>query len=146
MKTHGRLPALNGRLVMELDRGRVRELLTVVALSALMLLPLLVYVWLNTEWIQSGYRLEQLKNERDLLVEAQHQLRLERASLQNLTRIEEVATGRLGLAQPPGGTVLLVDTRRLKPAPATAPGRLARAGSGTGSGREERDASVIGTN
>ncbi len=146
MKSHGSLPALNGRLVMELDRGRVRELLMVVALSALMLLPLLVYVWLNTEWIQSGYRLEQLKNERDHLVEAQHQLRLERASLQNLTRIEAVATGQLGLAQPPVGTVLLVDTKHLKPAPAPAHGRLARAGSGTGADGGERDASDIGTN
>jgi len=145
MKSHARLPGLNRRLVLELDHGRVRELLTVVVLSALMLLPLLVYVWLNTEWVQSGYRLERLKNERDLLVEAQHQLRLEKASLRNLARVEKVAAGQLGLAQPPGGTVVLVDTKRLKPASSPAPGRLARAGT-AGPIQEKRDASDLGTN
>jgi cell division protein FtsL len=125
MKNQVRLPGLNRNLVLELDRGRVRELLLVVALSGLMLLPLLVYVWQNVEWIEGGYRIEKLKNQRDRLVEVNHQLRLEKASLTSLARVEQAAGERLGLAQPPAGTVVLVDGKRLKPARRTGSGALA---------------------
>lgn len=114
---HSRLPGLNRRLVMELDRGRARELLLVVALSALMLAPLLLYVWQSVDWFQTGYRIEQLKSRRDHLVEVNHQLRLERTSLESLARVEAIAVGQLGLEQPPSGTVVLVDVTHLRPRP-----------------------------
>lgn len=112
---HLRLPWLNERLVLEPDRGRMRELLLVLALSGVMLLPLLFYVRQSSDWLRAGYRIEKLKNQRDRLTELNHELRLEKASLENLVRVEKVAAGQLGLAQPPGGTVVLVDTRHLSP-------------------------------
>src|SRR5262245_13231949 len=115
-RTYGKLPGLNRRLVLELDRGRVREMLLAIGLSALLLLPLLLYVWQSSEWIRGGYRTEQLKNQRDRLLEVNQQLRLEKASLENLVRVGQVACDQLGLAEPPNGTVVLVDTRRPKPA------------------------------
>lgn len=117
---HLRLPWLNERLVLEPDRGRMRELLLALLLSGLMLLPLLFYVRQSSEWLRAGYRIEKLKNQRDHLNELNQELRLEKASLQNLVRVETVAAGQLGLAQPPGGTVVLVDTKHL-------PSRLASA-------------------
>ena len=130
-KGAGRLPGLNHRLVLELDRGRVREMLLAVALSGLMLLPLLLYVWQSSEWVRSGYRIERLKNQRDRLVEINHQLRLEEASLQNLGRVEQVASGQLDLTEPPGGTVVLVDMTHLRPARQPASGRVASTGTVT---------------
>ena len=139
-RNQARLPGLNRRLVLELDRGRVRELLLAVALSGLMLLPLLLYVWQSSEWIRSGYRIEHLKSQRDHLVEVNRQLRLEKASLENLARVEQVAGGPLGLAQPPGGTVVLVDMNRLKPARQPASGRVAATRTLTRQGSPESDA------
>jgi len=117
---HLKLPWLNERLVLEPDRGRMRELLLAVALSGLMLLPLLFYVRQSSEWLRAGYRIEKLKNQRDHLNEVNQELRLEKASLENLVRVETVAAGQLGLAQPPGGTVVLVDTKHLSPRVASA--------------------------
>lgn len=111
------LPGLNRRLTLELDRGRVRELLIVVGLAGVMLLPLLAYVWQNVEWIESGYAIERLKNRRERLMEANHQLRLERSTLTSLGRVQRLADERLGLAEPPGGTVVLIAS----PDPAVAP-------------------------
>ena len=130
---------LNGRLVLELDRGRVRELILAVALAGIMLLPLLLYVWQSSEWIRTGYRIEQLKNQRDHLAEINLQLRLEKASLESLARIQQLAGEQLGLAEPPGGTVVLVDTSRLRPASQHVSGRVAS--TRTSLGRSEPDAS-----
>ena len=129
---------------MELDRGRSREMLLAVLLSAVVLLPLLVYVWQNVEWFRSGYRIEELKTRRDRLAEAARHLRLERSSLQDLTRVERVAVEEMGLREPPGGTVVLVDRERVLPArpvspsapPAVAQQRPAESGT---PGPERRD-------
>jgi cell division protein FtsL len=107
MRHQVRVKGLNRRLVLESDRARTRELLVVVALSVFMLLPVLAYVWQNVEWIQIGYRIEKLKNQRDHLVEAQHRLRLEKASLENLARIERVGVHQLGLTEPPSSMVVM---------------------------------------
>lgn len=123
-RTQVRLPGLNHRLVMELDRGHVREMLLVMGLAALMLLPVLLYVWQSSNWIRSGYQIEKLKNQRDRLAEIHHQLQLEKASLESLARIEHVALDQLGLAEPPGGTVVLIETAR----PAPRSGNVAAAG------------------
>lgn len=116
---------LNRRLTMELDRGRLRELVLVVGLAAAMLLPLLAYVWQNVEWIESGYALERLKTRKDRLIEANNQLRLERSSLESLARVQRLADERLGLAEPPGGTVVLVAPPDPKAGRTPTNGRLA---------------------
>jgi cell division protein FtsL len=108
MRNQIRLPGLNRRLVMERDHGRVRELLLVVSLSGLMLMPLLFYVWQNVEWIRIGYRVERLQDRHDRLVELNQKLMLERATLEGLSRVERVATERLGMAPPPDGTVVML--------------------------------------
>ena len=108
MKNQVRLPGLNRRLVMERDHGRVRELLLAMGLSGLMLIPLLLYVWQNVEWIRIGYRVERLQKQHDHLVELNHKLILERAYLESLARVERVATEELGLAMPPAGTVVMM--------------------------------------
>lgn len=120
-----RLPGMNARLVMELDRGRSREMLLAVFLSAVLLLPLLIYVWQNVEWFRSGYRLEELKSRRDRLAESGRQLGLEKASLEDLRRVEALAVDAIGLREPPAGTVLLVDRDRVRPARPAPPTAIA---------------------
>jgi cell division protein FtsL len=91
---------LNQHLVKERDQARARELRRVIWICAAMLLPVLFYVWQQVEYIRYGYQVEQLREERSRLVEWNRQLRLERATLLNLRRVEKVAAGQLGLVPP----------------------------------------------
>jgi cell division protein FtsL len=97
-------PIRNRHLVREIDRGRVRELLVVVMLAGFLLVPLLVYVWNHMEWIRVGYELERLQRERVAQAELGERLRIEKATLSSLARVEAQAGPRLGLA--PAGVVL----------------------------------------
>jgi cell division protein FtsL len=91
---------LNQHLVKERDQARARELRRVIWICAAMLLPVLFYVWQQVEYIRYGYQVEQLREERSRLVEWNRQLKLERATLLNLRRVEKVASGQLGLVPP----------------------------------------------
>src|SRR5262249_32103726 len=95
-------PIRNRHLVRELDRGRVKELILVVALVAVLLLPLLAYVWNHMEYIRVGYEIERLKKERVAEVELRERLRIEKSSLESLTRVEREATSTLGLVPAAG--------------------------------------------
>ncbi len=96
----GRRVVLNQRLVKERDEARSRELRRVVWICAGLLVPVLFYVWQQVEYIRYGYRVEQLRTEKARLVEWNRKLRLERATLLDLKRIEGVAKDRLGLVPP----------------------------------------------
>jgi cell division protein FtsL len=91
---------LNERLVKDRDQARARELQRVVWVCAAMLVPVLFYVWQQVEYIRYGYQVEQLRSEKSRLVEWNRQLKLERATLLNLRRVEKVAAGQLGLVPP----------------------------------------------
>ena len=91
---------LNQRLVKERDQARARDLKRVVWICASLLLPILFYVWQQVEYIRTGYQIEQLRAERNRLVEWNRQMKLERATLLNLKRIETLSRTRLGLIPP----------------------------------------------
>jgi cell division protein FtsL len=96
---------LNQHLVKERDQARARELRRVVWICAVMLVPVLFYVWQQVEYLRYGYQVEQLRAEKARLVEWNRQLRLERATLLDLKRVEKAAV-RLGLVPPtPDNTV-----------------------------------------
>jgi cell division protein FtsL len=134
-----KLPWLNHRLVLEPDRGRMRELLLAVSMSGVMLVPLLLYVRQSSEWLRAGYRIEELKNQRERLIETHRRLRLEKASLESLARVEQVAVLQLGLAQPPAGTVVLVDTSRIRRVRPATSERIASGGAVAGAGPRSPD-------
>lgn len=104
-------PVVNRHLVREIDRGRIRELLVVVGLVALLLLPLLAYVWNHMEWIRVGYEMERLKKERLDQAALGERLRIEKASLSSLARVEREARDRLGLVPSAGAVVPMDDDR-----------------------------------
>ncbi len=88
----------NRHLVREIDRGRLRELMVVASLASLLLVPLLLYVWNHMEWIRLGFELERLEKERLAQAELGERLRVEKAALASLARVESQARRRLGLA------------------------------------------------
>jgi len=141
MKNH---PTLNRRLVREAERIRARDLMLVVLLSTVTLLPVLAHVWQNVEWIQVGYRIEKLKSQRDRLVEMQQRLRLEKASLESLARVERVSLGQLGLSQPPDAMVVLIDRERFESVSDGDAARIASATGVPGDGAADRRADGTG--
>jgi hypothetical protein len=96
---------LNQHLVKERDQARARELRRVVWICAALLVPVLFYVWQQVEYLRYGYRVEQLRAEKERLVEWNRELMVERATLLDLKRVEKEAL-HLGLVPPdPGNTV-----------------------------------------
>jgi cell division protein FtsL len=128
-------PIRNRHLVRELDRGRVRELLLVVALVATLLLPLLAYVWNHMEYIRVGYEIERLKKDRTEQAELRERLRIEKSSLESLPRVEREAKGTLGLVPAAGAEVRVVDEPpaaiAMNGGPAAVPRRSARSDTGS---------------
>ncbi|HEU5181754.1 MAG TPA: cell division protein FtsL [Candidatus Polarisedimenticolia bacterium] len=97
---------LNQHLVKERDEARARELRRLAWICAGLLIPILFYVWQQIEFIRTGYQIEQLRAEKIRLTEWNRQMKLERATLSNLKRIEQLGRARLGLVPPdPENTV-----------------------------------------
>ena len=97
---------LNQHLVKERDEARARELRRLAWICAGLLIPILFYVWQQIEFIRTGYQIEQLRAEKIRLTEWNRQMKLERATLSNLKRIEQLGRTRLGLVPPdPENTV-----------------------------------------
>jgi cell division protein FtsL len=91
---------INARLVKEKDRARARELRILLVYSALIVIPLLAYVWQRVDFIRRSYQVEALKKERQTLMETNRQLVVERSHLLAPDRIERVARRQLGLVDP----------------------------------------------
>jgi len=91
---------LNQHLVKERDEARARELRRLAWICAALLIPILFYVWQQIEFIRTGYQIEQLRAEKIRLTEWNRQMKLERATLSNLKRIETLGRSRLGLVPP----------------------------------------------
>ncbi len=98
---------LNDRLVRERDRERARELLRTLGLGIVVLVPLLLHVFQQVKFVETAYRVAELRSERLALETALRNVRMERASLESLARIEVEARG-LGLIQPPPEAVIMV--------------------------------------
>jgi cell division protein FtsL len=111
----------NTRLVKVSDPQRVREIRAFVAVAVMCFALLLTYALQHLGAIEYGYRIEAQKAQRDALVEANHSLRLEEASLRDPGRIDALAR-RMGLASPAVGQVV-----RLQTGGADSAGYMARA-------------------
>ncbi len=91
---------MNARLVRERDRARARELRRFVIYGAVIVAPLLAYVWQRVDFIRVSYEVESLQKARQAETERQKQLALERSYLLAPDRIEKVARKQLGLGDP----------------------------------------------
>ena len=100
----------NEQLVRELDRKRHRELLMLALTCLALAAAVLAYGWQHFEMIRIGYRMEELRLERERLVKIQRQLFLERASLTSPDRIESIAIRQLGMTRPSVSQIVVMET------------------------------------
>ncbi len=101
-------PIDNSRLVKVEDPKRGREMKQFgIALCCLFLL-VMTYAWQHFKAIEYGYRIEVQKTQRDGLLEINHALRLEDASLRSPDRIDKLAR-EYGMQPPEAGQVIRMD-------------------------------------
>jgi cell division protein FtsL len=92
----------NSRVVKIADPKRRREMLTLGITLAVLFVLVTVYVWQHFSAIEYGYKIEQLKSERDAIAESTRTLGLEEASLKDVSRIARMAR-ELGMQPPVDG-------------------------------------------
>ena len=98
----------NSRLVKVSDPKHNREMAMFFGTAVLLFLLVMVYAWQHFSAIECGYRVEQLRAQRDGLVEMNRALRLEEASLCDPQRIDLLAR-QMGLVAPQAGQVIRLD-------------------------------------
>lgn len=79
--------------------------------SVLLVLALVfvVYGWPRAQLRLTGTSAGRLQRERERLIEENRQLRLEKAALEDLRRVETIAQRDLGLTRPEPGRVIVVE-------------------------------------
>jgi cell division protein FtsL len=113
----------NSKVVREMDPRRGRELWLLLLLAACLVGSLVLYAWPNLELRQAAQSRGRMERERERLLEENRKLRLERSALENLRRVEAIATREMGMVTPPPEQVVVVE----KPAPAPSTPHLASA-------------------
>jgi len=105
----------NSRVLHVVDPKRRRELALFGVMLGLLLMISMVYVWQHFSAIEYGYKIEQLKAERDNIMESNRALKLEESSLRDLSRIDTLAR-QMGMQPPTAGQVEVMDTAGPDPA------------------------------
>lgn len=95
----------NSRLVRPADPERLRQCLRWTGLSLLLAAGVFLYTWQHFRCLQLGYRIEELKAEREQAAQLNLQLKLEAAALRSPMRIDAIARRELGLTVPLPGQV-----------------------------------------
>lgn len=99
----------NEQLVRELDRKRHHELVLVALTGLVLTAALIAYAWPHFEMIRLGYRMEELRQKREDLLEVKHHLELQRATEMDPARIEAIAETELGMVYPDGEHLLTIE-------------------------------------
>jgi cell division protein FtsL len=108
----------NSKVVREVDPRSSRDLWWLVAVVATLVLGLVLYAWPHLQVRQVDSERVRMSREREQLVEVNRKLRLEKASLENLKRVEQIAIRDLGLRPPAPERLIVVE--RASPLPAAA--------------------------
>ena len=107
-------PIDNSRLVKVEDPRRGREMRQFGIALGCFFVFVMAYAFQHFKAIEYGYRIEALKSQRDGLIELNHALRLEEASLRDPERIDRLARA-LGLQSPEAGQVIRMDISLTEP-------------------------------
>ncbi len=100
----------NSRLVRQRHRERLREAAPLLAVAGICLLVALLCAGQHFRYLDTGYRLEELRAQFEAAREWNRTLRLEQASLRDPMRIDTLARARLGLGAPESGQWIPVGT------------------------------------
>lgn len=104
----------NSRVVMVTDPKRRREMVTFGITLGVLFLLVMVYLWQHFSAIEYGYKIEQLKSQRDAIAESNRTLSLEEASLKDLSRIDRLAR-QMGMQRPVDGQWQSMDSAAVDP-------------------------------
>lgn len=106
IEVHYEKRILNNRVIREADARSHRDYIVVTALAAMFLFGLFAYGWQHYQYIQYAYRIEEAQKKKEQASEISQQLRIERAHLRNLRRIDAIARGDLGMVVPSPGQLV----------------------------------------
>ena len=106
----------NSKVVREVDPRASREIWWLILLAAVLVGGLVLYAWPHLQLRQTASEAVELGKVRERLIEENRKLRLEKAALENLRRVETIAVRDLGLQPPPPERSVVVETPR-PPAP-----------------------------
>jgi cell division protein FtsL len=119
----------NSQVVREVDPRMSRDIWLLLLLVAALVGGLVLYAWPNLELREAARVKEQMSRERERLQEENRKLRLEKATLESLRRVEAIAVRDLGLVPPPPESLLVVE----RPVASVPGAQLAR-------GKDDREA------
>ena len=125
-------PVDNSRVVRQVDPRTRREIWWLLLLVAVIAGAAGLYAWPALEIRRAGQAAVDLDRERERLLEENRKLNLEKSALQNLKRVETIATRDLGLEAPAAERSIVVEVPPPLPAGSLiaddeAPARQARA-------------------
>ncbi|HEX9185593.1 MAG TPA: cell division protein FtsL [Vicinamibacteria bacterium] len=109
-------PVDNSRVVRQVDPRSRREILLVILLVAVLAAFLGLYAWPALEIRRAGQAGVELDRQKQRLVEENRKLRLEKAALENLKRVENVASHKLGLVPPAPERSFVIEVEKPLPA------------------------------
>jgi cell division protein FtsL len=99
----------NSRVVREVDPRSSRDLWLLLLLVGTLAGGMVLYAWPHFELRQLGLERQMMQQDRERLIEENRKLRLEKATLENLRRIETIAVRDLGLRPPQPDQLLVVE-------------------------------------
>ena len=105
-------PVDNSRVVRQVDPRSRREILLVILLAAVLAAFLGLYAWPALEIRRAGQAGVELDRQKQRLVEENRKLRLEKAALENLHRVDSIARKDLGLAAPAPERSVVVEVEK----------------------------------
>lgn len=99
----------NRRVVRSRDDRMSKDLLWIGGVVLVLIALFVAYGWPRAALRDTGSSAGKLQREQEKLREENRELRLEKAALQDLTRIQAIATRSLGLQSPPPASVVVVE-------------------------------------
>jgi cell division protein FtsL len=107
-------PIDNSRVVRQVDPRSRREILLLILLVSVLAAGLGLYAWPALEIRRAGQAGAMLDREKQRLIEENRKLRLEKAALENLRRVEAIAAKELGLKAPLPERSVVVEVEKPK--------------------------------
>lgn len=102
----------NSQVVREVDPRASRDLWWLAVLVMTLVGGLVLYAWPHLEIRETARAQDRMSRQRERLLEENRKLRLEKATLQNLRRVESIATRELGLHSAPASRVVVIERAR----------------------------------
>jgi len=98
----------NSRVVKMMDPQRAKEIRMFFGAVCILFMFAMVYTWQHFSAIEYGYRIEAAKQQKEVLVQKNHELQVQEASLRDPQRIDHLAR-RMGMIAPQASQMQMLD-------------------------------------